>query len=148
MQEPVQGQDPPGFAPSAERVAKLRGALASGAVSDVRAFCHDVKAPDLADMIELLAPAERVALIQALGATFDPEVLSELDESVRDQLSEALPNSVLAKAVAELVGDTGGWLEWWELECWMGDKPMSASKSGGKFRKVTNLKILAGLISE
>ena len=110
MQEPFQGQDPPGSAPSAERVAKLRGALASGVDSDVRAFCHAIKAPDLADMIELLAPAERIALITALGATFDPEVLSELDASVRDQLSEALPNAVLAKAVAELDTDDAAYV--------------------------------------
>ena len=82
------------------------------------------------------------AKLDALTAIIDCQYDSPLLESMR-AVADAH-----TKAVAELVGDTGGWLEWWELECWMGDKPMSASKSGGKFRKVTNLKILAGLISE
>ncbi len=65
---------------------------------------------DLADVIELLSPEHRVALIQALGAAFDYEVLSEIDESVRDQLSEALPNELLVKAVTELDTDDAAYL--------------------------------------
>lgn len=65
---------------------------------------------DLADVIELLAPEHRVALIQALGPAFDFEVLSEIDETVRDQLSEALPNELLAKAVTELETDDAAYL--------------------------------------
>ncbi len=111
MQEPV---TPAGskaaIQPNVERVAELRAALAVTDTTSVRAFCRDVNAPDLAHMIELLAPAERLILLQALGSEFDPEVLSELDESVRDQLSEALPNSVLAKAVAELDTDDAAYV--------------------------------------
>lgn len=65
---------------------------------------------DLADVIELLSPEHRVALIQALGPAFNYEVLSEIDESVRDQLSEALPNELLAKAVTELDTDDAAYL--------------------------------------
>jgi magnesium transporter len=50
------------------------------------------------------------ALIQALGPAFDYEVLSEIDETVRDQLSEALPNELLAKAVTELDTDDAAYL--------------------------------------
>ena len=112
MQEPVPGlnSDPGHAAPSVQRVASLRAALGSGQAADVRNFCREIKAPDLADMIELLEPDERIALIQTLGASFDPEVLSELDESVRDQISEALPNAVLAKAVAELDTDDAAYV--------------------------------------
>lgn len=65
---------------------------------------------DLADVIELLSPEHRIALIQALGPAFDYEVLSEIDETVRDQLSEALPNELLAKAVTELDTDDATYL--------------------------------------
>ena len=65
---------------------------------------------DLADVIELLSPEHRVALIQALGPAFNYEVLSEIDETVRDQLSEALPNELLAKAVTELDTDDAAYL--------------------------------------
>jgi len=112
MQEPVREveSDPTGEAPSAARIADLRRALTSGNAEDIRTFCQDLMAPDLADLIELLEPAERVELIQALGSSFDPEVLAELDETVRDQLSEALPNSVIAKAVAELDTDDAAYV--------------------------------------
>ena len=69
-----------------------------------------MRAPDLADLIELLVPEQRVALIQALGPAFDFEVLSELDYTVRDQLSEALPNELLARAVTELDTDDAAYL--------------------------------------
>lgn len=74
------------------------------------ALVRDLKTPDLADVIELLEPDDRVTLIQALGSAFDYEVLSELDETVRDQLSEALPNELLAKAITELDSDDAAYL--------------------------------------
>ncbi|MET0569635.1 MAG: magnesium transporter, partial [Hyphomicrobiaceae bacterium] len=49
-------------------------------------------------------------LIQALGANFDPEVLSELDAGVRDQLFEALPKDFLARAVAQLETDDAAYV--------------------------------------
>lgn len=69
-----------------------------------------LKAPDLADVIEQIAPKARVALIQGMGPAFNFEVLSELDETVRDQLSEALPNELLARAVTELETDDAAYL--------------------------------------
>ncbi len=74
------------------------------------ALVEDLPAPDLADLIEVMNPQERVVLIQTLGAQFDFEVLSELEETVRDQLSEALPNELLAKAVTELDTDDAAYL--------------------------------------
>jgi magnesium transporter len=71
---------------------------------------EDLRARDLADVIELLSPEHRIGLIQALGSAFDYEVLSEIDEAVRDQLSEALPNELLAKAVTELDTDDAAYL--------------------------------------
>jgi magnesium transporter len=75
-----------------------------------KALVGDLRAPDLADVIELLPPAARVQLIQTLGASFDFEVLSELEESVRDQVSEALPNETLARAVAQLDTDDAAYV--------------------------------------
>lgn len=71
---------------------------------------EDLRARDLADVIELLSPEHRVGLIQALGPAFDYEVLSEIDETVRDQLSEALPNELLARAVTQLDTDDAAYL--------------------------------------
>ena len=85
-------------------------ALAQGDATGVSDLVKDLKAPDLADVIELLEPEQRIALIHALGPAFDYEVLSELDETVRDQVSEALPNEVLARAVTELDTDDAAYV--------------------------------------
>ena len=76
----------------------------------MRSLVADVENPDLADLIEMLEPEQRVGLIQALGSDFDFEVLTEVDEKVRDQLSEALPNDVLARGVSELDSDDAAYL--------------------------------------
>ena len=89
MQEPV--AEPlmatPDVRPSAARLGAIRDALKGKNSDEVRALVGDLMAPDLADLIELLDPDERVPLIRVLGPTFDPEALSELEPSVRDQLS-------------------------------------------------------------
>jgi len=99
-----------GETPAASRVRAVSDALRSGTSEAMRGLVGDLHAPDLADLIEQLEPDERVALVQALGPTFDFEVLTELDETVRDQLSEALPNEVLAKAVGQLDTDDAAYL--------------------------------------
>jgi magnesium transporter len=99
-----------GSAPTSELLHAVSEALEAHDKDKVCNLLSDVQGPDLADLIELLGPEERVALIQALGADFDFEVLTEVDEKVRDQISEALPNDVLAKAVTELDSDDAAYL--------------------------------------
>jgi magnesium transporter len=96
--------------PSADLIRSISEALGRDEPATAAALVSDLKAPDLADVIELLEPEERIQLIQAIGSAFDYEVLSELDESVRDQVSEALPNEVLAKAVTQLDTDDAAYV--------------------------------------
>ena len=91
-------------------IRRVSDALDSDEKDEAVALVKDLRAPDLADLIELLAPESRIALIQALGPLFDFEVLSELEEGVRDQLSEALPNELLAKAITELDTDDAAYI--------------------------------------
>ncbi len=99
-----------GSAPTAELVRAVTDALEARDETKLRALVADVHGPDLADLIELLGPEERVSLIETLGADFDYEVLTEVDESVRDQIVEALPNTALAKGVEELDSDDAAYL--------------------------------------
>ena len=92
------------------RLEALRLALEENQAANVRVLTHGMRAPDLADLIELLEPDERVRLIQMLGDDFDPEVMSELEENVRDQLAEALPNEVLARVLTELDTDDAAYV--------------------------------------
>jgi magnesium transporter len=108
-QTPTEAGAPAGAAAS-ELARPVAEALAAGLTAHARALAERLEAPDLADLIELLEPAQRVDLVAALGAAFRPQVLSELDETVRDQLVPALPKDVLAKAVAELETDDAAYL--------------------------------------
>jgi magnesium transporter len=99
-----------------------RGSIATGFVDAVRAALDtndrkaardatsDLHAADLADLIEALEPDERVRLITALGKGFDVEALPELDEGVRDQLMEALPNAEIASAIEQLDTDDAAYV--------------------------------------
>lgn len=94
----------------ADLVREVALALHDGDNPRAAALVTGLHPRDLADVVELLSPEHRVALIQALGPAFNYEVLSEIDEGVRDQLSEALPNELLAKAVTELETDDAAYL--------------------------------------
>jgi magnesium transporter len=104
------GAHEPEAATPAELVRAVAQALEEGDTATVRSLVADVENPDLADLIEMLEPEQRVGLIQALGSDFDFEVLTEVDEKVRDQLSEDLPNDVLARGVSELDSDDAAYL--------------------------------------
>lgn len=97
-------------APAPEDLRALAEAIAADDADGVAALVADLKAPDLADRLELLEPDERVRLIHLLGPRFDADVLAELDEAVRDQLTEDLPNEVLARAVAQMDADDAAYV--------------------------------------
>src|SRR5262245_59053659 len=97
-------------AAQAERVRMVSEALGAGDNERARELVAGLQAPDLADVVELLEPPERAALITALGADADFAFFSELEETVRDQLSEALPNELLAKAIANLETDDAAYV--------------------------------------
>src|SRR5262245_54285990 len=90
---------------AADLARPIEEALDGGNGLRVRELAEKLSAPDLADVIELLEPEARVRLIGVLGNAFPSDVLSELDETVRDQLLRDLPKPVLARAVAELETD-------------------------------------------
>jgi magnesium transporter len=100
----------PGSQPASELARPVAEALAAGDRARVQSLAGNLETPDLADLIELLNPDERIALVRDLGPSLPSDVLSELDETVRDQLLPALPGEVLARAVAELETDDAAYL--------------------------------------
>jgi magnesium transporter len=80
-------------------------AIAAEDAKAARKLTRQLHEADLADLIGLLSSDSRVKLIGLLGRNFDIEALPELDESVRDDLMEALPNEVIAAAVRRLDTD-------------------------------------------
>ncbi|KNG92705.1 magnesium transporter [Pseudaestuariivita atlantica] len=60
---------------------------------------------DIADLLEQVNAFDRTRLIRLYGREFDGEILSELDESIREEVIAALSPAVLADAVRELDSD-------------------------------------------
>ena len=60
---------------------------------------------DIADILEQISPSEREALLTLWGKEIDGEVLSELEEGLRDEVMRDLPDDVLAEAVRDLETD-------------------------------------------
>ncbi|WP_293452350.1 magnesium transporter [Planktotalea sp.] len=60
---------------------------------------------DIADLLEQISTSDRRRLIHLYDREFDGEILSELDESIRDEVIKTLRPEVLADAVRELESD-------------------------------------------
>ncbi len=90
---------------SPDFVAQVGEALEAGDAAAVLALVEPLHEADIADLIGLISPEERPRLIAALGPVFNPEVLSELDETVRAELLETAKPAELAAAVAQLDTD-------------------------------------------
>ncbi len=76
----------------------------------VRELTLPLHEADLADLIQLLRPEPRGALIAMLGDDFKAAALPELDEAVRDQVLEDMPAEQVAEALQQLDSDDAVYL--------------------------------------
>ena len=64
--------------------------LVSGDEAGVRTLMAELHPADAADLLERLGADERARVVEILRSDFDSEILSELDETVRDHVVECL----------------------------------------------------------
>ncbi|MEE9427755.1 MAG: magnesium transporter [Paracoccaceae bacterium] len=86
-------------------VLAIRAAVEIGDASSLTALMEPLHAADIADLLEQISEGERRHLIQLYDREFDGEILSELDENLREEIIEALHPQVLAEAVRDLESD-------------------------------------------
>jgi magnesium transporter len=86
-------------------VGAVLEAVEAGARDELISLMEPMHAADIADLLEQIGTADRYALIELYGVEFDGEILSELDESIREDVISALRPEVLAEAVRELESD-------------------------------------------
>lgn len=83
----------------------VRAAIGAEDAAALRAHADELHEADLAALIEALDPGERTGLIRLLGDDFDFTALTELDETLRVQILEALPPKTVAEGVRDLESD-------------------------------------------
>jgi magnesium transporter len=75
---------------------------------DAHAVCElasDLHEADLGALVRTLDPDERVRLVSLMGRDFDFAALTEVDDNIRDDILERLPNLTVAEGVRELESD-------------------------------------------
>jgi magnesium transporter len=95
--------DPHALTPA--KVDSIVTALDEGDLVALRGLVEPLHAADLADLVEQIAPDERRALIEALRSELDPELLAELEGSVRAEVVEQLGPQEVAAALHALETD-------------------------------------------
>jgi magnesium transporter len=93
-----------------ERVREVVKALDEDKSERTKELVADLHAADMADLLEQISTGEREKLINFLGPDLKPETLTELGETVRDQVVELLQPKQLAAAVSELDTDDAVYL--------------------------------------
>ncbi len=73
--------------------------------SGLLAIFNDLHEADIADILEQITTEDRRQVMRLWGDHVDGEVLTELEEGVRDEIMEETPDEVLAEAVKDLDTD-------------------------------------------
>ena len=85
-----------------ERVTRAIEAADAVALRELVAELHEA---DLGDLIEALDPDLRPRLVELLGHDFDFTALTEVDDTVREEILEELPAETVAEGVRDLDTD-------------------------------------------
>ena len=88
-----------------EFVEQADRAIEAGDAEALRALVGDLHEADLGDLIEALEPERRPRLIELLGREFDFTALTEVDDTIREEILEELPPETVAEGVRELDSD-------------------------------------------
>ncbi len=100
---PEEAEDEFGLPP--RLVEEALGSVEAGDAARLDALLDPLHAADIADLLEQIGPNERRDLLALWKGGVDGEILSELDESLREEVIEGLDPRELALAVADLETD-------------------------------------------
>jgi magnesium transporter len=86
-------------------VAAILQAVDAGGKDRLATLMQPLHAADIADLLEQISAPDRARLIRLYGREFDGDILSELDDSLREEVIAILSPQVLADAVRDLESD-------------------------------------------
>ena len=88
-----------------EFIDRVAAAIEAGDAASLRSLVGELHEADTGDLIEALAPELRPRLIELLGKTFDFTALTQVDDTVREEILEELEPQTVAEGVRELDSD-------------------------------------------
>lgn len=91
-------------------LAHIGAAIADRDVLVLRKDVDALHESELGDLIEALKPDQRAALVHLLGDEFDLTALTMVDEAVRMQIVDAMPNAAIARGVQDMDTDDAVYL--------------------------------------
>ncbi len=86
-------------------LAHIGAAIADRDIIELKRDVGRLHQSELGDLLEALLPEQRLALVGLMGKDFDFSSLTEVDEAIRMDIVENLPNDQIAEAVQELDSD-------------------------------------------
>ncbi|MCQ2004224.1 magnesium transporter [Rhizobium sp. NRK18] len=86
-------------------LAMVGAAIADRDLLYLRQHVVSLHESELGDLLESLMSEQRLALVHLLGDEFDMTALTEVDEAIRLEIVEQLPNDKVAAAITELDSD-------------------------------------------
>jgi magnesium transporter len=89
----------------AEFVARVAAAIEASDAEALRGLVGELHEADLGALLEALEPEQRPRLIELLGLDFDFTALTEVDDTVREEILDELPPRTVAEGVRELDSD-------------------------------------------
>lgn len=89
----------------ADFVAEAVRAIDAADVSALRVLVGDLHESDLGGLLEALKPDDRPRLVELLGIDFDFTALTEVDDTVREEILEELEPQTVAEGVREIETD-------------------------------------------
>ena len=93
------------FALDRVQVDAVRAAVEGGDAAELSNLLDPLHAADIADLLEQVGDADRRALLDLWSGGLDGDVLSELDDGVREEVIDYIKPEVLAEAVRDLESD-------------------------------------------
>ncbi|MBS7698221.1 magnesium transporter [Chelatococcus sp. YT9] len=83
-------------------IERASTAIRAGDGNDLRDLVEDLHEADVGSLLEALQPDDRPRLISLLGKDFDFTALTEVDDTVREEILEELSNDEVAEGVRDL----------------------------------------------
>ncbi|HRO13695.1 MAG TPA: magnesium transporter [Paracoccus sp. (in: a-proteobacteria)] len=107
MTDTRQGADPDDgeFVPARAVIADIEEAIDRADQPRLDALLEPLHPADIADLIEQLNLARRREFLRLWSGEIGGEILTEIDEAIREEVIEQLPHDVLAEAVREMDSD-------------------------------------------